>query len=1137
VTTQAASGPRGDDKAAGGGRGRRSRKPRGKAGAADKVEAAGKPVAPKAGNSSKPGSSPKPTVSKADNASKAGSTSKPAASKAGAASKPAGGAKPTDPGTAAGSGKGGNRPPRRRAGRRGERRERGGTNAAKPAPPPAPSTDEQLLATGLAGMQVAADSSRAAAPTRPAGRSLEALDKEMSATVILQRGRKPRVLADTAEVKGGGAKRKAKDVAADTQDVRGAAHAGPGENGVDAGTAEEAGGKGKKKKKKKKDREKKKVEETPEEAAAKHEAAAREALLKKMCKEIRSLCQAVDDHVVDNIHELFEEMWKSDLSPDQQTLQAALLFCAKSGKLSSSEIMFQTMERDETWVDLPVAANILGSVTQKSSPMDGIQFVEDLCHFVKFESQQAKSYYQRHAAMNLSEFLADAQNSFEKVNRGDQNFLVNSGRAELNLAMSRGRKQNEFFFVDADKHTREVPPGAIDFGHGFDNFGFQRSDTALLSLDGPPEHLVNTIPIAEHLKGDPMARPKYVPHVHGCEVEVCASYPRLSCRLVGLPPLGYSEFQHLRWRLDKLGNRNSYQRQLDALKVLVEDDSKGGGNPQKRKTPHHTLRTALLTPMGKNLGDANPSEIALMRGPSEKHLIHMVESEIGDKLNPSQMGALTHAVTRRLTLVQGPPGTGKTHTAIEILTQMVRHRLCPFPILATSDSNIAVDNLLEGLANAGVHVIRVGRPESIRPDLHDYSLDVLMKETGGYGKGGNHAANAEMRSTQVICATAIGSGSDMLDRFRFHTVLVDESTQATETAILVPLAQGCERMILVGDHCQLPPTVLSEEAERRGLAVSLFSRFVSQGVRPVLLDTQYRMHPVIAEFPSDSFYAGHLKTGIEYRARLPPPGFEWPVQGAPVAFVPVNVAEEVKDGTSYVNVAEVDKIAVILMQLVRTGGLPNGVGDIGVITPYSAQVRLIRRTLKDRKFLRDAGLSEIEVSSVDGFQGREKEVIVFSSVRANFDKNVGFLSDWRRMNVMMTRAKRGLIIVGNPSTLHTDRVWHHWLTWAAANGVIQGVITKGQTYEPTYLGNTLMGKSSASDSVLAAGAALYASDMSKLGGGKKAAPPTLEVLERARGGSGAWDSGPDSPLHQPTMRQYESGDEEEDWEDLLDDSQ
>ena len=103
-------------------------------------------------------------------------------------------------------------------------------------------------------------------------------------------------------------------------------------------------------------------------------------------------------------------------------------------------------------------------------------------------------------------------------------------------------------------------------------------------------------------------------------------------------------------------------------------------------------------------------------------------------------------------------------------------------------------------------------------------------------------------------------------------------------------------------------------------------------------------------------------------------------------------------------------------------------------------------------------------------------MIIFSSVRANFDKNVGFLADWRRMNVMMTRAKRGLIVIGNPSTLHSDRVWHHWLTWAAADGVIQGVNTKA-SYVPTYLGNTLMGRSSASDSVLAAGAALYASDL------------------------------------------------------------
>ena len=500
------------------------------------------------------------------------------------------------------------------------------------------------------------------------------------------------------------------------------------------------------------------------------------------------------------------------------------------------------------------------------------------------------------------------------------------------------------------------------------------------------------------------------------------------------------------------------------------------------------------------------------------------------------MGALTHALTRRLTLVQGPPGTGKTHSAIEILTQMVRNRLCPFPILATSDSNIAVDNLLEGLANAGVRALRVGRPESIRSDLLEHSLDMKAKEYSKiYNKSGSQAANAVLKKAEIICATAIGSGSDMLDKFRFHTVLVDESTQATETAILVPIAQGCERLILVGDHCQLPPTVLSEEAEKAGLAVSMFSRFVSQGVHPVLLDTQYRMHPVIAEFPSDSFYAGKLKTGIEYRARLPPPGFDWPVSSAPVAFVPVNDAEEVKDGHSYVNVKEVEKIVVTLLTLIRTGGLENGVNDVGVITPYSSQVRLIRRTLKERKVLRDAGLHLVEVSSVDGFQGREKEVIIFSSVRANFDKNVGFLADWRRMNVMMTRAKRGLIVIGNPSTLHSDRVWHHWLTWAAANGVIQGVNTTA-SYVPTYLGNTLMGRSSASDSVLAAGAALYASDLTDKQKEETIDEAHKKVDEVERGGDGAWDSGPDSPLHS-AIKEYVSGDDdnnENDWENMLD---
>lgn len=127
--------------------------------------------------------------------------------------------------------------------------------------------------------------------------------------------------------------------------------------------------------------------------------------------------------------------------------------------------------------------------------------------------------------------------------------------------------------------------------------------------------------------------------------------------------------------------------------------------------------------------------------------------------------------------------------------------------------------------------------------------------------GGGRSANPKrlLQEAEVICATCIGSGSDMLESLRFHTVLIDEISQATETACLVPIASGCQQLILVGDQCQLPPTVISDEAERQGLSTSLFTRFVQQGVRPVLLDTQYRMHPAIGTFSSMAFYHGMLK--------------------------------------------------------------------------------------------------------------------------------------------------------------------------------------------------------------------------------------------------------------------------------------
>ena len=268
-------------------------------------------------------------------------------------------------------------------------------------------------------------------------------------------------------------------------------------------------------------------------------------------------------------------------------------------------------------------------------------------------------------------------------------------------------------------------------------------------------------------------------------------------------------------------------------------------------------------------------------------------------LNSSQRLAVEGAATNRLTLVQGPPGTGKTAVAIRIIQHWARLAASEGgygknvkPILATSDSNIAVDNLVEGCANLGLLVVRLGRPEAIRPELLRHCID---RPQGGNGNGYSLAASykekmKDLKNAQVVCCSCIGSGADILDHMNFERVLVDEATQATEPAVLVPLTRNCRELVLVGDHGQLPPTVLSTRAEEEGLGVPLFSRMVACGVPPFMLDTQYRMHPGIAMFPSDLFYGGKLLSGVSAPERRPLAGFPWPREEFPVAFVPVHYA-------------------------------------------------------------------------------------------------------------------------------------------------------------------------------------------------------------------------------------------------------
>lgn len=401
-------------------------------------------------------------------------------------------------------------------------------------------------------------------------------------------------------------------------------------------------------------------------------------------------------------------------------------------------------------------------------------------------------------------------------------------------------------------------------------------------------------------------------------------------------------------------------------------------------------------------------------------------------LNESQIAALQTAVTNRLTLIQGPPGTGKTTTAVQIVSFLIQLGIIDLPMLVTADSNTAVDNLVKGLAKEGIKVLRIGRPESIRDDVKQYALEGQW---------------SELKKAEVVCATCIGSGGDILERYRFHSVLIDECTQAAETACLVPICRGAQHLILIGDQCQLPPTVVSEFCQTEGLGNSLFSRLCQQGVRPTLLDTQYRMHPHICEFPSAAFYNGRLRTGISHVTRPPPTSFAWPTRSLPVCFINVERGEEKREGASYTNHQEAEKTFWALSQLMKDGQL--GPDDLGVVTPYSGQVNYIRKLLREKQGFADLGKT-IETGSVDGFQGREKDVIVFCAVRANDQGKVGFLSDWRRLNVMLTRAKRGLIVIGHRRTLQEDSLWKHWLTWAQARGCVLNETAKG-TWIAKYL--------------------------------------------------------------------------------------
>jgi len=300
------------------------------------------------------------------------------------------------------------------------------------------------------------------------------------------------------------------------------------------------------------------------------------------------------------------------------------------------------------------------------------------------------------------------------------------------------------------------------------------------------------------------------------------------------------------------------------------------------------------------------------------------------------------------------------------------------------------------------------------------------------------AAQAIIDGAQVVCCTNVGSGDPVLMERDFRICVIDEATQATEPSCLVPLARGVESVVVVGDPMQLPPTVVSQEALAAGLGVSLFERLQRGGIEPFLLDTQYRMHPHISDFPSTAFYGGRLKSFPTPEDRLAPEGFPWPAPGTPVCFVDVGDGREAagENGTSLFNEREA-RLAVVLARAAVQGGSLASPMDVGIISPYAAQVQLIGDFLRalTGPSSTSAG-SLVECKTVDGFQGKEKELIIFSTVRSNDRRNVGFLKDPRRLNVAITRPRRGLIVIGDANTLSSDPTWREYIKWVKRRGLV-----------------------------------------------------------------------------------------------------
>lgn len=450
-------------------------------------------------------------------------------------------------------------------------------------------------------------------------------------------------------------------------------------------------------------------------------------------------------------------------------------------------------------------------------------------------------------------------------------------------------------------------------------------------------------------------------------------------------------------------------------------------------------------------------------------------------LNPTQERAVNEVLwAKDVAIVHGPPGTGKTTTLVEAINETLMRES---QVLVCAQSNMAVDWISEKLVDRGINVLRIGNPTRVNDKMLGFTYERRFESHADYpqlwairkairelrknrkkGSENYHqkmdrlksrAAEIELRinaelfgEARVIACTLVGSAHHLLEGMKFGTLFIDEAAQALEAACWIPMRRA-SRVILAGDHCQLPPTVKSIAALRAGLGKTLMERIAENKPEVVtLLKIQYRMNDEIMRFSSDWFYGGKVESApqIKYRSvldydhpitwidtsneenQITIEGEDAPEDSASTASS-VSAANQNSDlnfkeqfvGESFgrINKAEAELTLLTLAEYFTKIGKQRVLEeriDVGIISPYRAQVQYLKKLIKKYEFFKPYR-HLISVNTVDGFQGQERDVILISLVRSNDEGQIGFLKDLRRMNVAMTRARMKLIILGNKDTM------------------------------------------------------------------------------------------------------------------------